>query len=89
MADDNALIELGETASSLADFVRFLNALHEDCVSSGEKSGNQSLPDFLEALGAWAVESASYYRNMKLDIGPEQPQWRVFSDMLLAARVYE
>jgi hypothetical protein len=85
----DALIDMGEAAISRIDFVRFLNALKRDFDENGDQWENSSLGDFLDALAAWSEDCPKYYRNMGLQVDPDQPQWRVFADMLLAAKVYE
>ena len=85
----DALVKLAESANSRDDFVRFLKALSSDFEKSGSEWGNNNLHDFLDGLFAWAEGCPQYYRNMKLPVDADRPQWRVFADMLLAARVYE
>lgn len=86
---DEALIELGASVSTRVEFVRFLDALRADFGRQGDEWGNRSLGDYLDALHAWTTDCGGYYANVAPTVDPDQPQWRVFADMLLAARVYE
>ncbi|MGH7970069.1 MAG: DUF7660 family protein, partial [Limisphaerales bacterium] len=45
-------------------------------------------PHFLEALGAWVQDMDGYYRNQGKPV-PEQLDWKTFSDILMAAKMYE
>jgi hypothetical protein len=86
---ENALIDLGESVNSQADFVQFLRALYENFQKEGRKWENNDLGNFLEALWVWSDGCEQYYLNCDIPIDPSQPQWRVFADMLMAARIYE
>jgi hypothetical protein len=81
--DDTARI------SSRADFLAFVSALRDDLHNNASHWENPTLATFLEALEAWGSSCPNYYRNMEIPLNPDEPQWRVFADMLAAARVYE
>lgn len=87
--DDDALITQGEAVVSRQDFVRFLSAFANDAEANGHLWENPSPASFFDALAAWAEDCPGYYSNMDISVNPDEPQWRVFADMLLAARVYE
>ena len=89
MVMDDRIIEQGEAVKTREDFVRFLEALHLDFGRTGGDWENPTLSTFLQAMAAWADSSPNYYRNMNIAVNPDEPQWRVFADILLAARVYE
>lgn len=75
------------------DFVSFLEQLCQQLREGRDEWTNTSLQDFLEALAAWAEDMDGYYANIglaqQIDLSKERVPWRVFADMLLAARVYE
>jgi len=64
-------------------------ALADDFERTGTTWENPTLDRFLEAMGAWVDMAPVYYRNMGSSVNADEPQWRVFADILLAARVYE
>jgi len=66
-----------------------MQRLAENFEQSGHKWENGSLGEFLGAMMRWTDDCDGYYRNMGIPLNPNEPQWRVFADILLAARVYE
>jgi len=89
MSADDFLVEQGEAVNTRADFVQFLGLLRDDFNRHGADWENRTLDTYLEAMRAWSSNCDSHYRNTASDVNPDEPQWRVFADMLLAARVYE
>lgn len=73
---------------SREDFLGFLRLLHADLHKNPGQWANPDLPSFLEAMTAWGEDMEGYYQN-RGEVVPEQPQWQLFGQMLLAARVYE
>ncbi len=47
-------------------FVQFLDLLRKDFIDNPESWENETLPDFLEALSAYAEDIQVYYDNIKL-----------------------
>jgi hypothetical protein len=88
MANDQAT-ELAPSVRSRADFIRFLDALHDDFRANGHDWENTDLASFLEALRAYASDIDGYYKNFKIDVDPSIASWRVFAEMLCGARIYE
>ena len=88
MSTDSLIDQVAEVRS-LSTFVKFLAELSNDFHQNGSLWENANLNDFLEALHIWSNDCVGYYKNMNLPVNPEEAQWRVFADMLLAARVYE
>lgn len=70
-------------------FVQFLSLLHEDYLSNKEDWENITLDTFLEALGAYAKDIQQVYNNTNQDIDANIPTWKVFSDILKGAKIYE
>ncbi len=79
------LIKDIDSKERLADFVA---ALAKDFRENAIEWENVSLDRFLSAMEAWIRDMDGYYRNTDQPV-PEAPTWRTFSDILLAARVYE
>jgi hypothetical protein len=73
---------------SRADFVAFVKALSKDFRDNPATWENASLESFLEALGAWVEDMDGYYINQGKPV-PQQPDWKVAADMLMAAKMYE
>ena len=82
LAEHNNLIRSRE------DFVAFAKALTKDLHDNPATWENASLERFLEALGAWVEDMDGYYTNQGKPV-PQQPDWKVLADMLMAAKMYE
>lgn len=83
------LIAKAESVSSLSSFKEFVALFvgsYDECRDEWE---NSSLPEFLQGLAGFVENIEGYYANAGIDAHFEQPSWRVFADILLAARVYE
>lgn len=82
LGDDNDTIRTRE------DFAEFVKAVSRDLRDNPTSWSNTSLQSYLEALAAWVDDMDGYYSNRGRLI-PEQPDWPIVADMLMAARVYE
>ncbi len=78
---------VAERVETRADFERFLRLLVDDYRRNGKEWENHELHHFLSGLEGFTRDMTGYFRNTKVD--SEQPSWRLFATMLLAARVYE
>jgi hypothetical protein len=85
----DALIEAGERITSRTEFVEFVRALCENLRRHPEEWENKSLEDFLQGLTGFVEKMHGYYLNIGSGVNCDLPSWRVFADILLAARVYE
>jgi len=74
-----------ETREELSDFVL---ALVQDLRDNEDNWENQNLPTFLEAISAWIRDMDGFYANQGKDI-PHDVPWKIFADILFAARSYE
>lgn len=82
--------ELHEHVAVIArkeDLVSFIQTLRDDLVAHPEQWENSSLETFLDALASWTEDMEGYYRNRNEPI--PQPTWKMFGEMLAAARTYE
>ena len=70
-------------------FIKFIDLLYKDFMDNPERWENKTLPDFLEALSAYADDLQGYYDNMKLNVDADKPDWQTFADIFKGAKVYE
>lgn len=73
---------------SRQDFVTFVKVLKQDLQENPETWENNNLERYLEALGAWVEDMDGYYINQGKPV-PQQPDWKVAGEMLMAAKMYE
>ena len=78
---------LAEHIKTRADFERFLQLLLDDYRQNRKAWENHELRYFLSGLEGFTRDMTSYAHTTKVD--SDQPSWRLFATMLLAARVYE
>jgi hypothetical protein len=98
------LSELARRVDSKETFLEFVEALRADweasrveeraCPSSpyGSEARGWENPDlgrYLDALGSWLEDADGYYHNTGQVVDTSQPSWRLFADMLMAAKSYE
>lgn len=70
------------------DFSKFVLEILHDFQNNSANWENQDLSNFLEAIAAWSEDMDSFYANQGRPI-PKDVNWRVFAEILYAARVYE
>jgi hypothetical protein len=70
-------------------FIKFLDLLRQFYLTNPDSWENKTLPDFLEALGAYTEDIQGYYDNMKMDVNANEPTWQTFADILKGATIYE
>lgn len=70
------------------DFVAFVDALTDDLNRNSQEWENNTLERYLEAVSAWTQNMDGYYRNIHQPL-PQNIDWRVFGQILLAAKFYE
>jgi len=79
MEESNVIYELCEKIVTRSDFEKFLEELRNNYAThKSEVWDNDTLGSFLEGL---------YGYNYKAN--NDKPSWKLFAQMLLAARVYE
>ena len=74
---------------SREDFVKFLTTLLNNYHTSKEDWENNTIKSFLNGIMGFTEDAKGYYDNIGEDVDVEKPSWRLFADILLAARVYE
>ena len=72
--------EMIQKVKSKEDFIEFLSCLTKDLEKNHDEWENPTLERFLEAMGAWLIDSKSV---------PDQPTWRTLADILYASKIYE
>lgn len=70
------------------DFIDFMDDLIEDLKNNPEDWTHKKLGNYLMALQGWAVDMDDFYTEHRKPI-PENVNWSVFADMLVAAKMYE
>ncbi|WP_293953335.1 MULTISPECIES: DUF7660 family protein [unclassified Sphingobacterium] len=85
MADFNKKIN---EIKSKEDFVNFVELLVSNLKSNPEEWTNKSLPEYLESISSWTEDMEGYYQNNDMPI-PENINWKVFANILIAAKMYE
>lgn len=79
MEESNYIYELFEAIETRSDFLKFLAELQNNYATyGGEVWGNNNLESFLEGLYGYNYNASN-----------DAPSWKIFADILLAARVYE
>lgn len=75
-----------EDVVDAASLAKLLEALGRECAKRDWT--NAELSAFLEASAAWLADSDGYYAARGEEARDLSP-WRLFADMLMAARFYE
>ena len=79
-----------ENIKTKEDFLLFMEMLTNDSIANIQKWENQTIPDYLEAMGRWTETIEWYYKNNGItDVDLGAVNWRVLADILLAAKYYE
>lgn len=87
--DAEALVKKAHSVASKADFTEFAKLLLQNYRSHPEKWDNASVEELLDGLVGFVGDMEGYYKNARIAVDLERPSWRVFADILMAARVYE
>lgn len=82
------LNDIVNNLDSREDFVNFVEFLIEDLRNNKDKWENFSLENYLDAIARWTGSIDSFYKNQGWDL-PQNINWKVFAQILLAARIYE
>lgn len=71
-----------------ADLAIFIKALALDFANNPSSWENKHIDEFLEALSAWTEDMDGFYLNKGKPI-PNEANWKMIGQMLLAAKYYE
>ena len=70
------------------DFVHFVELLVRDLNDNPNEWENQTLSEYLEGIAIWTEDMDGYYHNNNMPT-PENIDWKVFANILIAAKMYE
>ncbi len=87
--DGDKLVDVAATINNRNEFIKFLDELTKNLSSHGSEWENGSLDLFLEAMKRFTESAEGYYQNIGESVDCNRPSWRLFADILLAAKVYE
>lgn len=82
------LLEKLNHLNTKEDFVSFVELLVQNLRNNPGEWENKDLVSYLDAIASWTGDSDGYYRNMNLPI-PQNVDWKVFANILIAAKMYE
>lgn len=85
MIDFNKIIN---KINNKEDFVNFVELLVTNLKSNPEEWANKTLPEYLASISSWTEDMEGYYQNNDMPI-PENVNWKVFANILIAAKMYE
>ena len=71
------------------EFISFLKKFRADYHKNPDRWENKTLDDFLEAMQAYTEDIQGYYDNTKQNINADKFDYKVFSDILEGAAIYE
>ncbi len=77
-----------ETINNKEDFINFLELLIQDLKRNSNEWENRSLETYLGAIASWTEDMDGYYQNNSLPT-PKNIDWKVFAQILIAAKIYE
>ena len=84
-------MDITDTVNSIElreDFISFIRLLKKDLKDNHDAWENPTLDRYLEALAACTEDMEGYYLNTKQDL-PKNIIWKVFAEILIAAKMYE
>ncbi|ROP59943.1 hypothetical protein EDF81_2766 [Enterobacter sp. BIGb0383] len=76
------------SASTKDELIKLIYSLVSEIKSNPNKWESNDLPSFLEAMASWMEDMEGFYENMNKPY-PDDVNWSVLGDILMAARVYE
>lgn len=71
------------------DFVKFVESLSKDLTCNPSEWENKQLSDYLDAIASWTEDNfEGYYQYNNMQI-PQEINWKIFANILIAAKMYE
>ena len=83
-----SLNEQVNTIASREHFVSFVRSLLYNLKEDPDSWENRDLGSYLDAIVGWVEDMEGYYANRGESL-PQQPNWKVLGQILLAAKFYE
>ena len=81
------LIEYINRIKTKHDFDYFLKSFVAECADPNSNWDNSTLLEFLSGMAIFSAEIEGYYHNHGHDTDVNIPTWRMFAEILCAARV--
>ena len=78
-----------DAISNPTELAIFIKKLRQNLIDDSNSWENINLSDFLDALASWTEDMDGYYKNTDQVDRLDQPDWKTFAEMLIAARIYE
>lgn len=82
------LRQQAERVGSREDLAEFVRALGADLADGERQWENDRLDTYLDAVASWTEDMPGFFMNEGRDMD-EEPKWRLFAFILLAATMYE
>ena len=82
------LTEKANTVQTREDFISLVHLLVQDLKENPNEWESNDLESFLRAIAAWVEDMNGYYQSQGLPL-PHQPDWKLFGQILVAAKIYE
>jgi hypothetical protein len=82
------IVEAIDRVRDREELVTFIRMLACDLREQPDAWENRDLPSYLDAMAAWIEDMDGYFLH-KGEQPPEQPSWKLLSEILMAARSYE
>lgn len=73
---------------SKEELIDFLDFLSKDRSKNKEEWQNNTIEDYLAAIGSWIEDMEGYYENMNLPI-PDNENWSFIATLLYVGKIYE
>lgn len=73
---------------SKEELIDFLDFLSKDRTKNKEEWQNNTIEDYLAAIGSWIEDMEGYYENMNLPI-PDNENWSFIATLLYVGKIYE
>ncbi|SFS76796.1 hypothetical protein [Paenibacillus sp. BC26] len=80
--------EMVSKVNSKEDLIKLISALRSNLATHSEEWENSTLESYFEAMEAWMDDMDRYYINTNQKV-PDKPTWKVFAEILYAAKIYE
>lgn len=77
-----------DSLNTREDFIEFVELLVLDLKKNPEEWENKSLVSYLDAVASWTQDMDGYFRNNNLPL-PKDINWKIFANILIAAKMYE
>ncbi len=84
----NELVAKIDSLNTKEDFIEFVELLVLDLNRNPGDWENKSLESYLEAIASWTQDMEGYFHNNNLPL-PKDINWKIFANILIAAKMYE